>query len=325
MLYLSTKSKGVSSALLSATILATTGILIRYLIQEHQLEPMVLAFWRNLFLVTVLLIILECFYPRLVEISWGDFKRFVPYGVVLALFNYLWTNSVALNGAAVATFLVYSSVPFTALLAKLLLGEYLSTIKLFSVGAALIGCLFVSCGADFSGVPFNLNGLLLGLGSGLCFAMYSTLGKDEGTRGTNPWTLLLYTFGIAAVLLFGAQFISLLCRSGIQSVADSFFSLGFSASGWGVLLLLAVGPTLLGFGLYNVSLGYLPANLVNLIATSEPPITAVLAYLLFGEILTPLQVGGSTLIIGAIVISSYFETERKILPKPKLKTAGQVC
>jgi hypothetical protein len=64
-------------------------------------------------------------------------------------------------------------------------------------------------------------------------------------------------------------------------------SSGWAGPGWLVcVVLLAAGPTVAGFGLYNVSLTYLPSSVVNLIATSEPVFTAITAYFLFGR-LTP--------------------------------------
>jgi drug/metabolite transporter (DMT)-like permease len=66
--------------------------------------------------------------------------------------------------------------------------------------------------------------------------------------------------------------------------------------------LLAIGPSIGGYGLYNVSLKYLSASVANLIATLEPSMTAVLAYLFLGEILTPAQIVGSILILVGVVI-----------------------
>ena len=65
--------------------------------------------------------------------------------------------------------------------------------------------------------------------------------------------------------------------------------------------MLAAGPTVIGFGLYNVSLSYLPASVVNLIATLEPVFTAAIAYVLLGEILSATQMYGGLLIIVAVL------------------------
>jgi drug/metabolite transporter (DMT)-like permease len=76
-----------------------------------------------------------------------------------------------------------------------------------------------------------------------------------------------------------------------------------AALGWGTLVLLAVGPTLSGFGLYTVSLTHLPAATANLIASSEPAITAGLAFCLLGERLTiPQLLGGGLVLIGVVLV-----------------------
>jgi drug/metabolite transporter, DME family len=72
--------------------------------------------------------------------------------------------------------------------------------------------------------------------------------------------------------------------------------------GWAILITLAVLPTIGGYGLYTVSLGYLPASVANLIATLEPAITAVLAYIFLGETMTALQIAGGLVIISGVVL-----------------------
>jgi drug/metabolite transporter (DMT)-like permease len=71
------------------------------------------------------------------------------------------------------------------------------------------------------------------------------------------------------------------------------------------LFILAAGPTLIGFGLYNVSLGMLPSSTANLILTLEPVITAITAYFLLNERLTALELIGSGMILGALILLRY--------------------
>jgi drug/metabolite transporter (DMT)-like permease len=68
------------------------------------------------------------------------------------------------------------------------------------------------------------------------------------------------------------------------------------------MVLLAIGPTLGGFGLYTVSLTYLPTTTANLILTLEPGMTAALAYLLLGERLTGPQLAGSALVLISVFL-----------------------
>ena len=64
---------------------------------------------------------------------------------------------------------------------------------------------------------------------------------------------------------------------------------------------------MLGFGTYNISLTYLPSSVVNLIATSEPVFTAMIAYALLGERLSAVQIIGSLLILSGVILLRIYE------------------
>lgn len=304
-------NNGYSLAFASALILSTTGILVRHLTGDYHLPPMVLAFWRNAFLTLFLLVLLELFYPFLVELKRRDLGYMAAYGLVLAAFNLFWTTSVAMNGAAVATLLVYSSAGFAALLGWQLLHEALGPAKILAVGLCLAGCAMVSgfLGAETRWAG-NAAGILTGVLSGLSYAFYSLMGRSACNRGIHPWTTLLYTFGFAAIFLLIFNLLSMdIVPLGKAKVADLFW-LGSAVDGWFFLILLAIGPTLIGFGLYSMSLEYLPSSTANLIATAEPIFTAVLAFLLLGEVLGPVQLGGGLCILGGVLVLRFHEVRR---------------
>ena len=307
-------NNGYAIALASALVLSTTGILVRHLTETYHLPPMILAFWRNCFLSLSLLTVLELYYPYLVEIRRRDIGYLAAYGLLLAVFNILWTHSVAINGASVATLLVYSSAGFAGLLGWWFLKEELSPVKILTIALCLAGCAMVS---GFSGAErltgINPLGILIGILSGLGYGIYSLMGRSACQRGLNPWTTLLYTFGFASLflLLFNLMTMDFL-PWGEAKIAD-FLWLGGAIEGWACLVVLAVGPSLVGFGLYNISLGRLPSSTVNLIATAEPAFTALLAFLLLGETLGPLQLAGGLLIIGSVLSLQFFERRRLAL------------
>jgi drug/metabolite transporter (DMT)-like permease len=145
----------------------------------------------------------------------------------------------------------------------------------------------------------NPLGIMVGLISGLAFAAYSLLGKAASNRGISPWTTLLYTFGAAAAFLLIYNWLPAAWPGG---TTQDLFWLGSSLAGWVVLVTLAIGPTVGGYGLYTVSLTYLPASVANLIATLEPALTAGLAFLFLGERLTAVQFYGSLMILAGVVL-----------------------
>jgi len=96
-------TRGYAIALISAAILSTTAILIRHLTQTYHIPPLVLAFWRDGFVVVTLLCVLGVLRPFLLRLDGEHLLYLIVYGLVLAVFNALWTLSVSLNGAAIST------------------------------------------------------------------------------------------------------------------------------------------------------------------------------------------------------------------------------
>ncbi len=296
-------ARGYTIAMISAAVLSTTAILIRYLTQNYQLPPLVLAFWRDGLVACTLLPVLGAIRPTLLRVNRQQFLFLVIYGLMLATFNSLWTTAVALSGAAIATVLVYSSGGFTALLGRWLLRERLDGTKLAVVGLTMGGCVLVSEAFDATTWNANLVGVITGVLSGLWYAIYTLMGRSASERGLNPWTTLFYTFGLAALFLLALNVLSRGLVPGTAMHLSDLFWLGNAIMGWGVLFLLAAGPTVLGFGLYNVSLVYLPSSVANLIATLEPVFTTVIAFFLLGERLNGVQIfGGLMILVGVLFL-----------------------
>ena len=294
--------RGYAIALTSAAILSTTAIFIRHLTETYHIPALVLAFWRDVFVALTLVILLGLFRRRLLRVNRRHLLYLAAYGLVLSLFNALWTQAVALNGAAVATVLVYSSAGFTVLLGHWLLQERLDWARLLAVALSLSGCALVSGALDPAAWGANLVGILSGVLSGLGYAAYTLMGRSAAQRGLNPWTTILYTFGFAAVFLSGYNLLPGEMIPASAANPRELFWLGGRLAGWGVLFLLAAGPTVAGFGLYNISLGYLPSSVANLIVTTEPVFTAAIAYLLLGEHLSSVQALGGLVILSAVVL-----------------------
>lgn len=315
-------TRGYSAAIVSALVLATTAIFIRYLTQTFHLPALVLAYWRDLFVSLTLLLVLAALRPSLLKVERAGLRYLLLYGLALAIFNALWTLSVALNGAAVSTVLAYSSTGFTALLGRWLLQERLDWAKTLAVALSLGGCVLVSGAWEAVAWNANLVGILTGILSGLMYAVYSLMGRSASQRNLNPWTTLLYTFGFAAVFLLAFNLLPGDFSPGKAARPADLFWLGNSLLGWGILLLLAAGPTLAGFGLYNVSLAHLPSSVANLIVSLEPALTAGMAYLLFGETLNGMQILGGVMILVAVVFFRLYEGNVLRLTRRKERLAA---
>jgi drug/metabolite transporter, DME family len=292
-------TKGYLIAIIGVIFWSFTGILISYLVTNFEIPALLLAFWRDLFVSIALVAALFLIRRSLLRTSASQIKFFVFFGLILAVFNSIWTLSVRANGAAVATVIAYSSAGFTAILAYFLFKEKLGLPKILAVILSLSGCVLVSGAYRLDMWKLDPIGLTVGLLSGLFFAGYSLMGKEAARRKINPWTSLVYSFAFGTIFLMIFNLIPILPGS-----AGSINGLipDLPINGWLILIVLAFFPTIFGFGLYNTSMNYIPASNANLLATLEPALTAVEAYIFLDEQMTILQIIGGLFILSAMVV-----------------------
>lgn len=309
---MSQTTRGYGIAITGIVIWSTTGIFIGYLINDYGMPPLLLSLWRNLLVCVAVLSALFVVRRSLLRFEKSQLRFYTFYGLILALFNSVWTLSVQANGAAVATVLAYSSAGFTAIFAWWLFREQLRLPKIVAIMLSLLGCVLVSNAYDPQMWNLNPLGILTGIGSGILFASYNMLGKEVAKRSINPWTSLLYSFAFSAVFTFIFNLLP-----GIPGTAGSLGEMmpKLPTGGWLMLIVLSFIPTVLGFGLYNTAMNYLPASTVSLLATSEPAMTAVEAYIFLHERMTVIQVVGSLIILSAVLIVRFAREQASYVPQ----------
>ncbi len=179
--------------------------------------------------------------------------------------------------------------------------------KAIVVLLSLTGCVLVSGAYSLINYKINAIGLISGVLSGVLFSAYSLMGKSSLNRNIAPWSTIFYTFGIASIFLL---FINIISNQFISSQPQAhLFILQNNWIGWMLLWILAIVPTIGGYGLYNVSLSYLKASTANIIATMEPVFTAVQASMIIGEQYSHVQIFGGLLIFSSVIILKYSEKE----------------
>jgi drug/metabolite transporter (DMT)-like permease len=307
-------TRGTIICLIATVIWSTTAVFIRYLTVTYNLPPLVLAFWRDAFVVLGLVAIFAVTTPKRFHIDRQHLPFMILYGFVLAVFNAIWTISVKLNGAAVSTVLVFSSAIYTVFLGWRIFNEHIGPVKILISGVTLTGLVLVSGAYNPTSWQLNAAGISIGLISGIAFSLYSLMGRACSYRLIDPWTTLFYIFGFATLFLLGFN----LLPGWVSEVSgpSGLLWLGNAWDGWLILVLLSVGPTIGGYGLYAVSLTYLPASVANLIATFEPAMTALIAYLLLSERFTTEQILGGALILGSVIALRL--SERRVVIKTDL-------
>lgn len=306
-------TRGYGPLLIGTVLWSSSAVFIGFLTGHYELPPMVLAFWRDVFVSLALLAALGIKAPALLKPGRQHVLFLCGYGLILASFNTLFTRSVAINGAAVATVLTYSSPAFTAIAGRFIWHERVDVYKIIALVLSCAGCVLVAGAHTLEAWQGNALGIVIGLVSGFIFALYNIMGKTSAMKGLNSWTVMLYIFAFASgFLALGQRSGTLLWLS--RPLALGTLGLEETLLGWGTLLLLSLGPTIGGYGLYTASLKHLPAVTANLVVTLEPALTAVQSYLFLGERLTVLQIIGGAMIISSVCLVYLSDRRADVTP-----------
>ncbi|MFO7639142.1 MAG: DMT family transporter [bacterium] len=211
-------------------------------------------------------------------------------GGLLAAHFVLWIESLDRISVTSSVVLVAMDPIFVAVLSSVLLRERLSLRGWSAIGLGVAGSIVVGI-PSFAGGQ-SLSGNLLALGGAACAGGYLIVGRHVRPQTSLVvYVYLMYT--AAALLLIPAVFLA-----GVR-VAD------VSATAWVFIILLGLGPQLLGHTSFNWALRHLTAPTVAMVILLEPVGAALLSWLILGEPPTGIEaVGGAIILAGVYLVAT---------------------
>lgn len=215
---------------------------------------------------------------------------FLAAGLCMAAFQVCYFSAVPRAGVAATALLAICSAPIlVALLARVLLGERLTSGRLLALGLGVggAGLLVIGAGAGL-GADFVV-GALFALGAGLVYSLYVVVTKAS-LAGMRPLGLAALTFSVAA----GALAPVLVLRS-TEAAATL-------ARSWPILLYLGAVPTALAYWLYTSGLRRTTAGSATVVGLLEPLTATLLGVALFSEHLGPAGAVGALFLLAAVAL-----------------------
>jgi drug/metabolite transporter (DMT)-like permease len=262
----------------------------KLLFRDRGVDPLVLVVVRAYLATITLLIVLGLLNPARLRIGARGFRAAAIVGVGgLAINNFFYFEALHLTSVATAILLQYLAPILVALYTVLVQRERLPGRIVLALALALLGCALVVRAYDLEVLRPNLLGVLAGLGTATAFAFYILAGR-AALKTLDAWTLLTYAYFSAALVWM------------VVLPPWRLLELGFPLGIWGAFLAVATVGTVLPFGLFISGLKFLPPTQASIVSMLEPVIAAVVAYLLLGETLIPLQIIGGALVLAGVVM-----------------------
>ena len=210
-------------------------------------------------------------------------------GLFLALHFVFWVSSLRYTSIASSVVIVSTNPVFVGLGARLFFREHLSKFLMMGIALSVIGGAIIGWG-DIRIGGEALYGDLLALGGAMMASSYLLVGRRVRSR-THLLNYIFVSYGAAAAVLLAAALLF-----------DELLG-GFSGMTYIYLVLLAVGPQLVGHTTLNWALRYLSVSVVAVVTLGEPIFSTVFAYLMFDEHLTLLKGLGALIILMGIYLS----------------------
>ena len=261
------------------------GVFTKYILAEG-ISALEIAFWRATLAWVMFLVHASA--RRQLRVHRQDLPALLGFGFIcVTLFYGSYQLAIRDVGIALAAVLLYTAPAWVALLSWAVLKETMTATKTACVAMTILGVSCICLGPQMlSGATFTLNtfGLAAGLVSGFTYALYYIFGKKYLHKYATP-TIFVYALPFGALLLL--PFVDFHDKS---------------PQAWALLVGLAAVTSYGAFNAYYAGLRLLDATHASVIATFEPVVAAVFAYLLFGEKFSVFGYVGSSLVIAAVFL-----------------------
>ena len=216
----------------------------------------------------------------------------------MAAYQFFFFASIAKTGVAVGTIVAMGSPPiFAGLIEWGVYGDRPHPVWICATVLAVLGCgLLIASGG---GLSVDAAGVILALGAGVSFALFSTAVKRLVAR------VPAYA-AIAAVSLLGVLLLAPFAWPGdLAWLAQP--------SGYGVVLFLGIVATACPYLLYTLGLRRVNAKTATTLSLAEPLTAGLLGYFFLGERFSALAFLGMALLLTGFALTS-IQAGRRVGP-----------
>ena len=213
-------------------------------------------------------------------------------GALVALFEIAYQYAIAGVGVAGAAALLYTAPVIVAVLARVILKEALTPLRVALALMVMVGVALTVTGGSNAGAEAARTGIAAGIAGGLLSALsyaFTTLMARYAVPRYGV-VKVLFLEAVGVVLITG---VALTIWGRTPTAPPSF-------EAWRGLLGLAAGSVLAANFLFFAAVKRIEAAPAAVAATIEPVVGALLAFLLFSQHLTPLGVIGLVMVVGGV-------------------------
>jgi drug/metabolite transporter (DMT)-like permease len=256
-----------------------------------KIDPLIISQSRvTLSLIVLLPVLLARRGAAALAVPGRDLVRLVLLGVLgVAASNYFYYVAIQRTNVATAIILQYTAPVWVLLYMVARGGPRPSWRRTVAVGLAAVGCVLVVGLVGSGGFRMDLLGVTAGLLAAFSFACYNVGGHSLLAR-YDRWKVLLWVLvGTAAFWI-------------VVNPPWKILAAHYGSGQWGFMAVFSLVSVLLPFSCYFAGLQHLEPTRAVVASCLEPVFSILLAAVVLGELLRPVQTLGIVLVLAAIVL-----------------------
>lgn len=294
--------RGYALYLLAALLFALNGVVVKSMLLAG-LEATDLSQLRATGAFLILLLVVALTNRPALRLRRAELPLLAAYGVVgIAFTQFLYFVSIVTIPIAISLLIEFTAPLIVAVWFRYGYKHPTRPIVWVAMGTALLGLAIV--GQVWNGLALDPFGVLCAFGAAVSLSFYFVAGDRQvrGAHPRDPVSLTMWGMGFAALFwaiaqpVWGFPFDVLAGSIQVLGPAGPSVPVAVPAT-WMVVL-----GTLVPFSLVVLSMQHLRASQASVTGMTEPVIAAVIAWVVLGQVLAPVQILGAAIVLGSVLV-----------------------
>lgn len=287
---------GYTLYIIAAILWSFNGTIAKVVLNEVG-EPLRVSQFRGSATAVVLILVVLLSNRRGFLIKWKEAALLALYGIVgVAMCQWFYFESISRIPITISLLIEFMAPIFVVLYVRYVWKQPVKSTVWIGIALAMGGLALVQ--QVWKGMILNPLGILYALGSMTCLIVMYLVG-DRASRNRDPLSLVMWAF------IFSTIFFALLRPWGsfpwdaFTATVKPFENYDFTSPIWPFFAYIVIGGTVLPYLLVITSMRHIGGAGAAIVGITEPPIAAVIAWVVLGEVLNPIQIfGGFVILLG---------------------------
>ncbi len=291
--------RGYTLYLVAATCWALNGTVAKVILQEVG-DPVRVSQLRATFTALILFVFVALTNRKAFRITPKEALLLAGYGIIgVALTQWFYYESISRMPITITLLIEFMAPIFVVLYARFIMKQSVRNIVWLGLLLAVTGLALVA--QIWNGFTLHKLGVLFAILSMLGLIVMYILG-DKTSQIRDPVSLLMWAFIFASLFFAVIRPWSGFPWESLQAQVTPFEGETNVYPIWPFFLSIVIVGTLVPYVLVINSIRHIGATGASIMGMVEPPIAAIFAWIVLGEILSPIQlIGGAVMLVGIVI------------------------